>query len=397
MERNRKRPRSVAGLAMQAQPPAGQERARRAARLALHALRGMAYGAIVCVHCAVLDAGEVRLWTDVTGKLQVEAELMDFDNGNVWLKIPNGRRFHVPLGQLSQPDQQFVVSLWAQRRVMSQQEADADPDRIRYGPPRELCKLANRAIHASSGIAASRRRPAAFWTHNDKGHDPALYLFDQQGRDLGVWLLAGTMAFDWEDLASFCWDGKPYLLVGDTGNNGLNAAVHMLHLVEEPQLDAGQTATVREIPVVRTIHFSFGDDFRDCEALAVDPTDRTVVLVSKDRGLGGHVYALAWPEPFDPKRAYIAKLIATLKLPPATGMDISPDARRAIVVSYESAFEFKRRGGEDWAAAFAQPPREIPLPRREQGESICYGPDGKTLYLTSEQLPTPLWEVPPAK
>jgi hypothetical protein len=34
------------------------------------------------------------------------------------------------------------------------------------------------------------------------------------------------------------------------------------------------------------------------------------------------------------------------------------------------------------------------MPRRRQGESICYGPDGKTLYLTSEQLPTPLWEVP---
>ena len=38
--------------------------------------------------------------------------------------------------------------------------------------------------------------------------------------------------------------------------------------------------------------------------------------------------------------------------------------------------------------------REIGMPLRIQGESICYGPDGKTLYLTSEKLPTPLWEVP---
>jgi len=43
------------------------------------------------------------------------------------------------------------------------------------------------------------------------------------------------------------------------------------------------------------------------------------------------------------------------------------------------------------------------MPRRVQGESICYGPDGKTLYLTSEckgkdpANPAPLLEVPVTK
>jgi hypothetical protein len=38
-----------------------------------------------------------------------------------------------------------------------------------------------------------------------------------------------------------------------------------------------------------------------------------------------------------------------------------------------------------------------------QGESVCYGSDGKTLYLTSEcpendgGKPSPLWEVPAIK
>ena len=40
---------------------------------------------------------------------------------------------------------------------------------------------------------------------------------------------------------------------------------------------------------------------------------------------------------------------------------------------------------------------EIVLPVRVQGEAICYGQDGKTLYLTSEKRPTPLWEVPVKK
>jgi hypothetical protein len=34
------------------------------------------------------------------------------------------------------------------------------------------------------------------------------------------------------------------------------------------------------------------------------------------------------------------------------------------------------------------------MPLRRQGESICYGPDGRSLYLTSEKLPTPLIEIP---
>ncbi len=34
------------------------------------------------------------------------------------------------------------------------------------------------------------------------------------------------------------------------------------------------------------------------------------------------------------------------------------------------------------------------MPQRNQGESVCYGADGRTLYLTSEFAPTPLLEVP---
>jgi hypothetical protein len=37
------------------------------------------------------------------------------------------------------------------------------------------------------------------------------------------------------------------------------------------------------------------------------------------------------------------------------------------------------------------------MPQRRQGETVCYGPDGKTLYLTSEFAPTPLFEVPVAQ
>ena len=81
----------------------------------------------------------------------------------------------------------------------------------------------------------------------------------------------------------------------------------------------------------------------------------------------------------------------------ATGMDISPDGRRLVICNYSEAIEFARHDGESWQHAFNRAPRKIALPSRRQGESICYGPDGVTLYLTSEQRPTPLIEVAPAE
>ena len=89
--------------------------------------------------------------------------------------------------------------------------------------------------------------------------------------------------------------------------------------------------------------------------------------------------------------------MATLKIRTTSAMDISPDGLRAVVLTYGSAYEYVRGPKETWAQGFSRQPRELRMPRRQQGESICYGHDGKSLYLTSEKVPTPLLEVPVAK
>ena len=90
----------------------------------------------------------------------------------------------------------------------------------------------------------------------------------------------------------------------------------------------------------------------------------------------------------------IAKAISTLKIPETTAMDISSDGMHAVVLTYGDAYEFVRKKDETWAQAFSREPRRIKMPPRKQGESICYGTDGKTLYLTSEYESQPLWEIP---
>ena len=64
-----------------------------------------------------------------------------------------------------------------------------------------------------------------------------------------------------------------------------------------------------------------------------------------------------------------------------------------MVLTYGHAFEYQRAPNEDWQQALATPARRIVMPERRQGESICYGSDARTLYVTSEKLPTPLFEI----
>lgn len=355
----------------------------------------------VWVLCGALAAvAAAREWTARSGKERIEAEFVDANGDQVYLKPDGGPTFRVALSDLSQSDQEYIRKVLDEEKAARRIRPDG-PDSILYGQARTLGFLQSERLDELSGMACSRRRPGLFWAHNDSGAEPRIFLFDLQGRDKGSCLVAGVQNNDWEDMASFTMNGKPYLMIADTGNNSLAAAVHMLHVVEEPACDLERGVSVEEVRPARTIYFSFEDDYRNCEAMGVDPTDRTILLISKEWLRTCRVYALAWPQDDHgmpnrplPKRALVARQIGVIPLRQVTGMDISPDGLRAIVLTYGNAFEYVRAAGEPWANAFARPPREIPLPFRPQGEAICYGPDGKTLYTNSERRPTPLIEVP---
>ena len=334
---------------------------------------------------------EMRVWTDATGQRKVEAEFITFQADLAWFHRNDGRLFGVTMDELSEADQVFLRDE-IRRREKEKGVTENPPGRVAYAAGRIIGTLANSAIDESSGLASSRRIDGAFWTHNDSGGDARVYLFDRTGRDLGACRLEGIDAFDWEDMASFTRQGKDYLLIGDCGNNGLAATVHVLHLIEEPKADLQTGVQTDTVPVAQTIFFSFEDDHRDCEAIGVDTTIDTIYMATKERQGRTIVYELPWSR-IEPDKAVPAKRIATLDIPPATAMDISPDGRRAVILTYGDAYEFQRKANETWQHAFAQPPRKIVLPDRIQGESICYGRDGKTLYLTSEKCPTPLMEV----
>ena len=289
----------------------------------------------------------------------------------------------------------FVLVAFVVPAVFSA-EANGEPSAIAYGPANKLCTLADEQVRESSGLACSRRADGLFWTHNDSGDTARLFRFDAKGRDLGTFAVPGAKARDWEDMASFCRGDVDLLLLADVGDNAAKRKKYRLYIVEEPTKPAKPAGPGKHrAKLVETVEFRYEDGPHNCESVAVDPVRGEVLLVTKTRDAACGAYLFRLPGPAA-RQALVARRIATLAIPTATAMDISPDGSRAVVLTYGDAFEFTRKPDEDWTAALSRPPRRLAMPRREQGESICFGRDGKTLHLTSKKLPTPLWEVPVA-
>lgn len=252
--------------------------------------------------------------------------------------------------------------------------------------------LASTEVLESSGIAFSQRRPGVLWTHNDSGDMPRLFAFDAAGRDLGTFTVEGATHADWEDLCSVTIAGVPCLVIGDTGDNSRDRANVRLYVVEEPATGPSKGSRPASARVTQAITFTYEDGPRNCEALAAAPDGRTFYLASKDKKSRGKLYELERPEGAG-STTVVARIVAPLALPKVTAMDMSRDGLRAIMLTYMDAYEFRRSAGETWRQAFARDPRRVPLPPRDKGESVCYGPDGRDLYLTSEGSPCPLWRV----
>lgn len=155
------------------------------------------------------------------------------------------------------------------------------------------------AIAESSGLAASRRQPGVFWTHNDSGDDPVLYAIDDRGRFLAAFWVNGAEHVDWEDLAlgpAGETGGPDALYVADVGDNGLVRSEIALYRVPEPMVGDAVGAVDAERFV-----YAYPDGAHDAEALLVDPIGGEVVVATKEGEGGAALFRLPWPEMGGPR------------------------------------------------------------------------------------------------
>src|SRR5687768_2449868 len=148
-------------------------------------------------------------------------------------------------------------------------------------PPKAkfLFSLTNESVNESSGVAASKRRAGIYWTHNDSGGKAQLFAFDHNGKDVGVYTLAGVEARDWEDMASTKIDGTPYLYVGDIGDNLKNQKRVRIYRFIEPHASDPKTISKFE-----TFGATYPDGAHNAETLMVAPNGDILVVTKSDFG-----------------------------------------------------------------------------------------------------------------
>lgn len=278
--------------------------------------------------------------------------------------------------------------------------AAATPLPLAPTEPVQLATLEDRRIKESSGLVASRRSPGLFWTHNDSGDGPFVYAFDRKGRSRGTWHVEGASARDWEDMAAGPGPvpGQSYLYTGDIGDNGREREFIVVYRFPEPEVSATQAAPTEARPTqpAEAIRLKYPDGAHNAEALVVHPTTGDIYIITKANAEAG-VYKLA--APFDPKAVNTMVKIATLRGPDffgtlITGADISPDGRRVALCDYAQGYELSLpASAAGFDEVWRQTPLAVSLGARLQGESVAYRLDGAALLATSENTPTPLFEV----
>jgi hypothetical protein len=117
-------------------------------------------------------------------------------------------------------------------------------------------------LSEASGLAASRRVPGRFWTHNDSGQ-PVLFSLDARGAVTGQLRLSGARIEDWEAIAVGPCEGGSCIYIGDIGDNDARRRSVTVYRVPEPEAPGGKAA------VADTFRASYPDGPHDAETLLV--------------------------------------------------------------------------------------------------------------------------------
>lgn len=265
--------------------------------------------------------------------------------------------------------------------------------------------LADKELRETSGIALSRLNNNQLWLLNDGNHPATLYALDTTGKALARLKVRGEKNRDWEDLASFTWRDRHWLVVADIGDNSANHKKSTLHFLEEPQLPA-RSKKLKLKPTF-SIDFTYPDGPRDAESIAYDPLSEEILILSK-RDRPAQLYSLPLAElSANPKARHSVKLLgplpwdgdvprlSSLLLNPkrvvshgmATGFDISSDGLQAVILGYQQAVLLRRDAGQTWMQAQIT---SLPPHRLEQAEAITINHDNRSVFITSEGKNAPL-------
>lgn len=253
--------------------------------------------------------------------------------------------------------------------------------------PEILGHLATDKIREASGIASSLPLKGFYWTHNDSGNKPEVYLLNNKGVLISTITLDGVSNRDWEDIAEGIGPvkGKSYVYVGDIGDNaGIRKHIR-IYRFPEPEKIPGEHETVT--PDVLTLKFPNGP--RDAESLMIDPISKQIYILSK-REKEVSLYKTKQLFFKDGDKVVLEKLI---KLPYTwvTSGDISKDGHHIVIKTLTTIYYWHRNSNESVEDAMAKPAKELPYVVEKQGEGITITPNNDGYVTISEGKNAPIY------
>lgn len=241
--------------------------------------------------------------------------------------------------------------------------------------------LTGNTLEEASGLAHSLLHPKLLYSHNDSGGKNAVYAMDYTGEIKATIIIDGIKNRDWEDIAT-AYDpstGKPYIFIGEIGDNNARYPSIAVFKVPEPSLARGDSLII--IQDYETINIQFEDGPRDAEALFVESKTGDIYIISK-REEKVSAYVVSYP--YKANSINIAKKIATLNMNWVTAADISPNGKQILIKTYTSIYRFKRSKKMSIAEALTKKPAKLPYILEPQGEAICFDLKGKGYFTLSE-------------
>ena len=265
-------------------------------------------------------------------------------------------------------------------------QIDDSPFSRLFSGPQQIAEVESSVLDEASGLVQSRSNPFYFWSHNDSGGDPTLYLISRGGADSGRYELGGAANIDWEDMAigPGPTDGVNYLFAGDIGDNSAVRSNLTIYRVPEP--DVSQTGSVNlpanaTLSNVEAIRFVYEDGARDAEALFVDPSTKDIYIISK-REPSVILYRLPFPQSTSEQNT--AERVMVLPFTFITAADISPSGNEILIKNYQNVYLWQKTGNQTIQQLLATEPSRLNYTPEPQGEAIAWAVDESGYFTISE-------------
>ena len=287
------------------------------------------------------------------------------------------------------------------------------PRTLDYGPAEELARIDRPELAELSGIARSLNQSGVYWVHNDSGDTARIFAIDAQGQLLGEVNLAGVEARDCEDIDTFRFGGRNWILLADIGDNDAVRNDLRFYFFPEPELAELSPERPLTITPTHTWQVAYVDGARDCEGVTVSEKTGEILLISK-RTEPPVLYTLPFTAgPATAAAVHIAQPVTPLPgiEPPTsaeraipgrlgqfraqvTAFDLSDDGRMLAVLTYGNIWVYQKNGDDPWRTVFTRPPARIPVTTLPQAEALCFASGSHDLIVTTERLPAALQRYP---